>query len=411
VSRPPRATDSELVRRAALRLGLQAAIGTGLVVALLAAVAVVVLVRSRSAADDILLSDTVARADDVEDPPSGTWLVIRTAAGTQATPGLPAELPLTGALDRVSAGGSAELTDVTLAGQDFRVRTAPRDIPDMGPATVQAVLSLRVGQQQLAVLLQALLVGGVVGLAVAAAAGSWLGRRAVRPLESALALQRRFVADASHELRTPLTLLSTRAQLLRRHVGRDAGPERVRADVDGLVADTERLTAILDDLLLAADPRSAAADERVDMAACAGEVVAAAGPAAESTHIAISLVGDTGAAVSGSPAGLRRAITALVDNALRHATDRVTVTVVGADATVVVEVSDDGPGIAPELLPHVFERFASAGDGPGIGTRRYGLGLALVREIVTRHGGSVSAVDALGRGATVRLELPRAPGV
>jgi signal transduction histidine kinase len=114
------------------------------------------------------------------------------------------------------------------------------------------------------------------------------------------------------------------------------------------------------------------------------------------------------AVVRGSPAGLRRAVTALADNAIRHAASEVLVEVTTPGASVVVQVTDDGPGIDAAMLPRVFDRFASTGEGGGVGTRRYGLGLALVSEIVNRHGGSVSASNATaGPGAVIRLELPR----
>lgn len=401
--------DAALVRHAAWRIGLQAAVGTALVVALLTAVTVVVLLRSQDTAADTLLADTVARADDVEDPPSGVWLVIRVADRTQHTPGLPAGLLVDEALDRVAAGGPAEVTDGTADGHDVRVRTELRDLPGQGRGTVQAILDLGAGQAQLASLLRALLIGGVVGLALAAAAGGWLARRAVRPLETALGLQRRFVADASHELRTPLTLLSTRAQLLRRRLRGPVDPATLRADVDGVVGDAERLAAILDDLLLAADPRSAVPDEPVDLAAVAYDVVATAAAAADAARISISAGGCTGdATVLGSDVALRRALTALTDNALRHAATRVGVGVASTGGAVVVEVTDDGPGVEKEMLPRLFERFASADEGRGVGRRRYGLGLALVSEIVNRHGGTVTGSNT-SHGAVFRLELPRAP--
>jgi signal transduction histidine kinase len=96
-------------------------------------------------------------------------------------------------------------------------------------------------------------------------------------------------------------------------------------------------------------------------------------------------------------------LTALLDNAVRHAASTVTVSVrrVGSDA--VVQVADDGPGVDSEFLPHLFDRFASTGVA---GQRRYGLGLALVGEIAARHGGSVSAANAATGGAVLRLTVP-----
>lgn len=406
--RRQRSADAELVRRAARRFGLQAAAGTALVIAVLVAVTLGVLVGDQNVASDTLLADAVARADDVQDPPSGTWLVIRTPDRTQQTNDLPPGLPIGTALDRVAAGGPTELASVSVGGRTFRVRTELRDIPGSGPAAVQGVLDLSREQAQLASVLRALLIGGLVALALAALAGHWLGRRAVRPLHAALGLQRRFVADAAHELRTPLTLLSTRAQLLRRGLAGRASAERVRVEVDGVVDDAQRLAAILDDLLLAAEPSSGVVQDVVDLASLADDVVAATRPTA-SVQVVVSRAPSTGAArVLGSPAGLHRALTALVDNALRHAASEVVVTVTDTGRSVVVQITDDGPGIDADVLPRLFERFASGHDGPEGGTRRYGLGLALVSDIVDRHRGTVTAATRPGGGAVLRVELPTA---
>ncbi len=120
---------------------------------------------------------------------------------------------------------------------------------------MQAVDSLRPTTTNAPGCWTAMLVAGGLGLVLAVLAGAWFARRAVRPLAAALALQRRFVADASHELRTPLTLLSTRTQLLRRHLRRGADADELTGEVDGVVTDARQLADILDDLLLAADTR------------------------------------------------------------------------------------------------------------------------------------------------------------
>jgi signal transduction histidine kinase len=119
--------------------------------------------------------------------------------------------------------------------------------------------------------------------------------------------------------------------------------------------------------------------------------------------------------VRGTRGGLRRALTALLDNAVRHADSTVTVTVTmeQSESRAVVDVIDDGPGIDPAILPRMFERFASAAPAAGDGVqtarqqrRRYGLGLALVSEIAARHGGTISAHPAPDGGAVLRLTLP-----
>jgi signal transduction histidine kinase len=110
--------------------------------------------------------------------------------------------------------------------------------------------------------------------------------------------------------------------------------------------------------------------------------------------------------VHGSPVALRRAVMALVDNAVRHATRSVTISAVTRDGEILLDVSDDGPGIDPEVAPRLFERFASGQSRPGERRRRYGLGLALVSEIAAGHHGRVELLDREGPGAAFRLRLP-----
>jgi signal transduction histidine kinase len=236
-------------------------------------------------------------------------------------------------------------------------------------------------------------------------------------MAQALELQRRFVADAGHELRTPLTLLSTRTQLLARRVRSRAAPlneseQLITRDADGIVADTAALTAILEELLMAADVRTPVAQEPVDLATLVASAVESA--QAEAQQAGVTLTVDVNrthpTVVAGAPTALARSVAALVDNALDHATSQVGVSVGGEGRTVVVEVVDDGPGISEETLPRMFDRFSSdRRHADRTGERRhFGLGLALVSEIATRHGGTVTAANRLPpqTGALLRLAVP-----
>ncbi|HKN98304.1 MAG TPA: HAMP domain-containing sensor histidine kinase, partial [Pseudonocardiaceae bacterium] len=367
-----RSADERIVHRATLRIGLQTAAAVAVAVFGLTAIAVLVVLRAQHAAENQLITTTVEHADDVIDPPAGMWLVMRADGHQQASPGVPAGLPDRSQLDQVAADGVARSADVFANGREYRVDTARQPDGDV----VQAVLDLSADHAERSRLLEAYLISGVAGLMVAAVVGMWLGRRAVTPLAAALALQRRFVADASHELRTPLTLLSTRAQLAQQALRSDTDTVTTRSDVDRLVTDTAHLTAILDDLLLAADPRETPTDEIVVVADLVEEVVESARPLAGRDDIAVAWSCDDGlAAVLGSPASLRRAITALLDNAIRHADSSVCVTVRADSGDVVVDVRDDGPGVAPDVMVTMFDRFAtSRADEPPSGERRrYGL--------------------------------------
>jgi signal transduction histidine kinase len=285
-----------------------------------------------------------------------------------------------------------------------------------GDDVVQAVASRYEQHQERERILGALAVAGGIGLVLSTLAGALMARRAVQPMATALDLQRRFVADAGHELRTPLTLLSTRAQLLARHVSSADLPagalsERIAGDVDGIVTDTAALTAILEELLIAADVREPVPTEPVDITDLVDSVIASAAATAESRGIALSA--DTAAGsttvAAGAPVALSRCITALVDNALGHARRQVVVTVERHHGSVVVKVTDDGPGISADALPRMFSRFASDRSAGGTTQRvHYGLGLALVSEIATRHGGTVAAANRKppATGAILRLSIP-----
>lgn len=389
--------DSRLVHRTMLRIGLQSAAAVLVAVTLLGIAVVLIIHETERRQQSGELATAIARADDVTDPPAGVWLVVRRAGRIVATPHLPAGLPDDAALAAVATTGTSREDDVHVGRREFRVRTERR-----GDHVVQAALDLRYAHEERERLVQVLLVGGGVGLVLAGLTGAWIARRAVTPLVGALALQRRFVADAGHELRTPLTLLSTRAQLLLRRL-RDH-PES--SDVDGLVADTSQLAAILDDLLLAADPRTDVPRQPVDLAALLREAVAAAEPAADERGVRLALT-TVPVTVDGYEAGLRRAVNALLDNGIRHADTAVGVVLTRTGALARVDVVDDGPGIDGQLLPTLFTRFSPgpADTGPAE-RRRYGLGLSLVSEIAARHGGSVDARNRPEGGAVLSITLP-----
>jgi signal transduction histidine kinase len=187
----------------------------------------------------------------------------------------------------------------------------------------------------------------------------------------------------------------------------------VEGDAAGLVEDAGNLTSILEDLLAAADTRVVTELEPVDVVVLAREAVAAAEAYAVSHGVRLEL--DTPATVrleSANRAGLLRAVTAVLDNAIGHARSRVQVTVAAEPGEAVVTVADDGPGIDAEKAPTLFDRFASdrAAEAEAGGRRHYGLGLALVAEIVRAHGGTIAATDNAGGGAIFTLRLPRGSG-
>jgi len=396
--------DKLLLRRARLVLTLQNSVVVSLILVLVGAIVVGVVSRSQRAALERSLRQTAASEEDVVDPPAGMWIFRLEADGRlTSTAGPPAGFPDRAALGRVRAGGPQEAAGVDVDGAGYLMLTRARE-----GHTVQVVVSLAAEENERHRLLAALALAELLGLVAAGLAGLLLARRATVPLGEALARQRRFVADASHELRTPLAQLHTRAQLLRRDLRAGASPAGMAADVEQLVTATRHLGEVVDDLLLSTQLSAVDGNGgEVDLGVVAASVVADLGPRARDQAVELVLrPGDGPAVVHGREAALRRVVTALVDNALNHTPPGGQVTVEwcsqGGPRPVALIVRDDGTGFDPADAERIFDRFAR-GHGD---RRRFGLGLALAREVIAGHGGTIEASGFPGRGATFTIRLP-----
>jgi two-component system, OmpR family, sensor kinase len=215
---------------------------------------------------------------------------------------------------------------------------------------------------------------------------------------------RRFVADASHDLRTPLTSIRGYAELLRK--GAFTEEEDRRRALWRVEHEAERMAALVDDLLLLARlDQGRPLDKRpVELRPLVADAVAAA--RAVDSGRQITLFAPHGMLVEGDAGRLRQAVDNLVRNALEHtpAGTRVQVSVHTILDVAVVSVADEGPGLRPDELERVFERFFQ-GD-PSRTRRGTGLGLSIVAAIADAHGGKTWVDSVEGEGATFHLELP-----
>ncbi|WP_255658499.1 cell wall metabolism sensor histidine kinase WalK [Actinoplanes sp. L3-i22] len=398
--------DRVMLARARRIMALQTAAAITVSLLVLGALVLIVVTYSQNAAARTLLRETAASADDVKDPAPGVWIFVQDAAGTvEATEDAPRGLPDRDALDRVRAGGAAETVRIGGREGGYLALTRRR-----GARVVQVVMSRHEQHDERERLLGALAVGELIGLLVALLSAALLARRATAPLAEALARQRHFVADASHELRTPLTQLHTRAQLLQMDLRAGAGLADVTTDVDHLVTGTRHLGEVVEDLLLSSQlGRRDDVRVPVDLATVAAEVLAEQTDRAGAQRVELTLL--AGAAdtfvVLGHRAALRRVLTALLDNALSHTPSggHVSVELGTAGAAVAVVVRDDGTGFDPADTERLFARFARGGHGDH---RRFGLGLALAKEVITGHGGTIDAWGRPGQGAAFTIHLPSA---
>ncbi|HEY0937952.1 MAG TPA: HAMP domain-containing sensor histidine kinase [Trebonia sp.] len=217
-------------------------------------------------------------------------------------------------------------------------------------------------------------------------------------LQRSLEAQRRLVSDASHELRTPLASLRINVDVLTEHPGLPAGErQEVLARVTDQVAELSRLVASVTDLARGEPP---AADRfPVQLNAVAADALEAARRDWPKTEFAVHLAGGT---VAGSADRLRVALKNLLDNAVKFGPPEgpVVLRVTCGEVTV----RDHGPGIADDDLPFVFDRFYRA--LPSRSAPGSGLGLAVVREIVAGHGGTITAEPAPRGGTVMRMRLP-----
>lgn len=227
--------------------------------------------------------------------------------------------------------------------------------------------------------------------------------------------QQQFVADAAHELRGPLAAMRSSLEVA---ISQDRTADDYRETLADVLEESRHLSKLANDLLLLAetgDDTRARPHDEVNLTNIARQTVAMFGGVAEER--AVGLVLDATMAVlpvAGDAAELRQVFGNLLDNAIRFTPTggRVTVSVAGDESRreVVITVVDNGCGIAPEHLGRVFDRFykTDASRTRSKAARGGGLGLAICRSIVERHGGSITVQSVVDRGTTLTVRLPAA---
>ena len=236
--------------------------------------------------------------------------------------------------------------------------------------------------------------------ALAGAVNELLGQ-----VQHSLATQRRFISDAAHQLRTPLAGLKSQAELALEATSDPALRQRLERVRESAVRSARLVSQLL--TLARAEPEAVAAQgwAAVDCGRLVREVAADGVPRALAAGCDLGVeVVHEGLSVQGVEVLLREALINLIDNAVRYAGTGATITVKlrRAGDDVWIDVEDNGPGLAPDLRERAFERFVR-GSAHGEGC---GLGLAIVREIAERHGGSAELLPAAPQGCIARLTLP-----
>jgi two-component system, OmpR family, heavy metal sensor histidine kinase CusS len=319
-----------------------------------------------------------------------------------------------------------------------------------GPYAIQIGVSLDSIQHVLN-LLQAIFAGLIPTVILVACLGSiWLSRKALRPvdamtsaaraisidnlssrlqvpqtgdelqrlaeawntmltrLEAAINQISQFAADASHELRTPLAIIHTSSELALR---RTRTPEQYRESLSEIMAETGRMTHLVDDLLFLARSDASSAEmpiEPLDLCEVMKDVCSQLQGLAEAWHIGVRRsFPDTPVVIKGNRPALRRLFLVLLDNAIKYSEPggEVIVLVARMADGGNVAIKDSGVGIAPQDLPHIFERFYRSDKARTHGNGGYGLGLALAESIARRHYAEISVESSLGKGSEFRVSF------
>lgn len=363
----------------------------------------------------------------------------------------------------VPAPTDRAITFTTISLNGDLTRIAVRGTPDGGTLVVGQ--SLAAEEAALNSLLVILLGGGGLGLLLSFCGAWFLAGRALLPIQQAFRRQQEFVADASHELRTPLTVLRSATDLLHRH--REESLSQQGELFDDVQAEIGRMERLVADLLTVARSDQGELQlmtAEVDLARLASDVVRRMRPLATDRGIALDLDGGhrfarpsefsnehadsepattqdrsawsdvsqspssrndgaftptheprerdsrVAAVVDADPERLQQVLFILLDNAIKYTPSggHIDIRVGAAAHTAHLEIADDGPGIAPEHLPRIFDRFYRADKARSRAAGGTGLGLTIAKLLVDAHGGELSLSSRLGHGTTASVRLPLA---
>lgn len=230
-------------------------------------------------------------------------------------------------------------------------------------------------------------------------------------LEASFEQQKRFVADASHELRTPLTVLIAENQTA---LSRPRSADEYREAVEENLKTAVQMKGLAEALLELA--RLDSKQPRTDrltfelselVQACANRLQTLAAKKDITLHLDL----EQDVAIHASPVRIRLVITNLLENAIHYTGEggRIAITLTSVDDHCVLAVADNGCGIDPRHLPHIFERFYRADTSRTRGAGRYGLGLTICQGVVQAEQGEISVRSTLGQGTTFSVRLPRSP--
>lgn len=243
-----------------------------------------------------------------------------------------------------------------------------------------------------------------------------LARRTLRPIEAAHERQQRFTADVSHELRTPLTSLRMNSEV--GLMDAQASTADLRSTLESNLEDVSKMELLINNLLRLTrlDTEAAQANYSLhDVSSLITAAVEQVASKASAKGMTITTPPAADATVYGDFDGLLQLLIILLDNAIKYSPEQSTISISLPNPRPLqteIVIRDEGQGIAPEALPHVFDRFYRADSSRSSQSAEgFGLGLSIAKLIADRHNGSITLASRPGKGTTANLSLPStAPG-
>lgn len=319
--------------------------------------------------------------------------------------------PVTKIIDMAASAAAikngVDLRTITMSNH-VRVRLLTYETGLNVPVVIQVGRQLSDQDRVLDQYLTGLLILGSIASLLLACVSWWLAGRSLGPAQKAFDQQQNFVSNASHELRTPLTLMRATAEIgLRAHPPQEQG--QILQDI---INETDYMNHLVDDLLLLSRldaQRLQLAREVIPVSDLIAETIRQMEKLGQDKGITLSMDAIKGN-ITGDRARVRQVLLILLDNALRFTPAGGTIRLSSQPSGKFIEivVSDNGPGIPPQHLPHLFERFYQVRTNATNDSRSNGLGLSIAKGLIEAQRGSIHIKSTAGKGTHVHLLLPAA---
>lgn len=237
-----------------------------------------------------------------------------------------------------------------------------------------------------------------------------LALRALQPIEDIIEAQDRFTSDASHEIRTPLTVMKSEIEVALRD--KNLTLEEAKETMASNLEEVTKLEALTSGLLqLARQENTQITKQKIDINELIKNSREQVLPKAKAKNIKITLGKVKGPPLSGEPQSLQQALVILLDNSIKYSPTKseIQVTPKNNRSSYSISIQDQGPGIDAEDLPHIFERFYRSDKSrtKAQETSGYGLGLAIAKQIIDSHSGTISISSKPNKGTTATINLPK----